>query len=297
MKSKLIAVVGTTASGKSDLGLALAEHFGGEIISADSRQIYRGLDLGTGKETLEELARVPHHMIDILEPNEPFSMAEYQMLAYEAIDGVIGRGKPAFLVGGTGLYTRAVVEGYRLSDAPPDDGFRAKMAGKTKDELLGLLQKEGYIERDPSASPRRLIRKLEKIRAGFPADDENVPRYDVVQLGLTWDREILNKRIEIRLDKRIETGMIDEVRGLLQNGATPGFLLGLGLEYRFTYQYIAGEIESFPEYRELLLTAIKQFAKRQNTWFRKEKNIVWLDVSGDYTAEAIKLTETFFENK
>ena len=295
MKPKLIAVVGTTASGKSDLGLLLAERFDGEIVSADSRQIYRGLDLGTGKETPEELARVPHHMIDILSPNEPFSMAEYQSLAYEAINGIIARQKPAFLVGGTGLYTRAVVEGYELADVPPDDGFRTEMADKTKDELLALLRKEGYTEEDPSASPRRLIRKLEKLRGGFPADDVSVPRYDVLQLGLTWDRETLNRRIEVRLDKRIEAGMIDEVQRLLQNGATPEFLLGLGLEYRYTYQYIAGKIGSFAEYRELLLTAITQFAKRQNTWFKKEKKIVWLDVSGDYNEQAMKLTEAFLK--
>lgn len=293
--NRLISVIGTTASGKSDLGLFLAETFNGEIISADSRQIYRHLDLGTGKETPEELSRVPHHMIDICNVNEPFSLGEYQPLAYEAIDAVIARNKPPFLVGGTGLYTRAVVEGYQLANVPPDEEFRTEMASKTKEELITLLAAEGVTVDDPSASERRLIRQLEKIRCGEKASTENKPRYETLQLGLTYDRTVLNKRIEERLDRRLEAGMLDEARHLLDLGATPEFLLGLGLEYRFMYQYLNGEFYDFAEFREKLLTAICQFAKRQSTWFRKEKNVIWLDVNGDFYKEAKELTARFLK--
>ena len=291
--NQLITVIGTTASGKSDLGLFLAETFRGEIISADSRQIYRHLDLGTGKETPEELARVPHHMIDIRDVNEPFSLGEYQPLAYEAIDSVIAQNKPPFLVGGTGLYTRAIVEGYQLADIPPDESFRAEMANKTKEELLALLKEEGVVVEDDSASERRLIRQLEKIRGGEKTAAENKPRYETLQLGLTFDRAVLNKRIEERLDRRLQCGMLDEARHLLEIGATPEFLLGLGLEYRFMYQYLAGEFSDYAEFREKLLIAICQFAKRQSTWFRKEKNVIWLDVNGDFYQQAKELTERF----
>ena len=291
----LISVVGTTASGKSSLGIDLAEHFGGEVVSADSRQVYRGLDLGTGKVTKEEIRGVPHHLLDIIDPNTPFSMAEYQSLAYEAIDGIIARGKLPFLVGGTGLYARAVTSGYRLVDVLPDEDFRREMEKKTRAELVEMITPYGVDVSDPQISPRRLIRILEKLRAGAPAENESHPRYRVLQLGLTFDREVLNRRIEERLDMRIADGMIEEVRGLMEQGATPAFLEMLGLEYRYTYRYIAGQYPSFEAYREQLLTEIRRFAKRQQTWFRRDSDIVWLDSNGDYLAQAIDLVNAMLK--
>lgn len=291
----LISVVGTTASGKSSLGIDLAEHFGGEVVSADSRQVYRGLDLGTGKVTKEEIRGVPHHLLDIIDPNTPFSMAEYQSLAYEAIDGIIARGKLPFLVGGTGLYARAVTSGYRLVDVLPDEDFRREMEKKTRAELVEMITPYGVDVSDPQISPRRLIRILEKLRAGAPAENESHPRYRVLQLGLTFDREVLNRRIEERLDMRIADGMIEEVRGLMEQGATPAFLEMLGLEYRYTYRYIAGQYPSYEAYREQLLTEIRRFAKRQQTWFRRDTDIVWLDSNGDYLAQAIDLVNAMLK--
>ena len=167
MRPKLVAVVGTTASGKSTLGIELARIFGGEVVSADSRQVYRGLDLGTGKVTPEETLGVPHHLLDILPVNRPFSLAEYQTLAYEAIDKILFEGKVPFLVGGTGLYARAVTAGYVLQDAPPQPELREELSRKSRDELLSLLREKGVSADDPQISVRRMIRMIEKIDAGF----------------------------------------------------------------------------------------------------------------------------------
>lgn len=293
-KGKLVAIVGTTASGKSSLGIDLAKHYNGEIISADSRQVYRHLDLGTGKVTKEEMAEVKHHLIDILDLNQPFSVAHFQKLAYEAIDDVLKRGHLPFLVGGTGLYSRAVVEGYNLSDVPPDIEKRKMLEGLDRDELCLRLEKLGEKVSDDEPT-RRLIRRLEKLEKGVKSENLSHPRYDVLQLGLTFDREELYSRIGIRLDQRIKEGMIDEVREVVKLGATPEFLEGLGLEYRLTYRYITGKYKNFEEYREDLFKQIRHFAKRQMTWFRKEKNIVWLNSKGDYLKEAITLIDDFLK--
>ena len=295
MKNKLVSIVGTTASGKSSLGIELAEHYRTEIVSADSRQVYRHLDLGTGKVTPEEMARVRHHLIDILDLNEPFSMAEFQTLAYEAIDDISSRGMLPLLVGGTGLYTRSVVEGYTLSDVPPNDDLRASLADKSAAELRDILATYGVTEIASEVSERRMIRMIEKLSAGVKAESESSPRYDVLQLGMTFERDTLYRRIAERLDARIGEGMIEEVENIVRLGATPEFLEKLGLEYRYTYRYISGQYPSFEDYRAELYKEICHFAKRQMTWFRKEKNIIWLDTSRDPFAEARELVDRFME--
>ena len=294
MKSKLITVIGTTASGKSSLGIELADFYGGEIVSADSRQIYRKMDLGTGKITPEEAARVPHHLIDILDAGEPFSMADFQGLAYEAIDGIIGRGKLPFLVGGTGLYSRSVVEGYNLSDVAPSEELREALLGKSREELIEILNSYGVTDIPTEYSSRRLIRMIEKKEGGTDSEKENEPRYDVLQLAMTYPRDLLYSRISERLDARIKDGMIEEIRSLYESGVSGEFLERLGLEYRYTYRYIAGMYPSFEDYRAELYKEICHFAKRQMTWFKKEKNAVWLDMTGDFTAQAIKLCNDFY---
>lgn len=292
-KNKLVAVVGTTASGKSSLGIDLALHYGTEIISADSRQVYKHLDLGTGKVTPEEMAAVKHHLIDILELNEPFSMAEFQSLAYAAADDIISRGMLPLMVGGTGLYTRSVVEGYNLVDVPPNEELREALSAKSREELVAILAGYGVAEPSVEVSERRMIRMIEKYAAGMGDEPPSKPRYDVLQLGLTFEREVLYRRIAERLDMRIAAGMIEEVEGVLKLGATPEFLEKLGLEYRLTYRYLAGKFASKQEYRDELYKEICHFAKRQGTWFRKEKSIVWLDSSGDYLSEAKRHIDKF----
>ncbi len=292
-KNKLISIVGTTASGKSSLGIELAFHYGSEIVSADSRQVYKYLDLGTGKVTPEEMKMVRHHLIDILELGEPFSMADFQKLAYEAIDDIHSRGMLPFLVGGTGLYTRSVVEGYNLVDVPPNEELRRELNSKSGEELRFLLKEQGVTEISSEVSDRRMIRMLEKLYAGYSAENECNPKYDVLQLAITWERDTLYKRIAERLDARIKEGMIEEVERTLTLGATPGFLERLGLEYRYTYRYISGQYSGFDEYRDELYREICHFAKRQMTWFKKEKNIIWLDTEKDMKAQSVELIDRF----
>jgi len=293
MLPKLIVIAGTNASGKSGLGIELAAHYGGEVISADSRQVFRGLDLGSGKITPEETKGVPHHLIDVVDAGAFYSMADFQKQAYEAIDGVIVRGKTPFLVGGTGLYVASVADGYVMSDRMPDLAYRNELEKLTTEELYVMLKK---LIPDTDVEPRnrnRVMRVLEKIHDGDDVTPSKEPRYETLRLGVTWDRDTLRKRIDERLDRRLEQGMIEEVKGLLDSGVSETFMIKLGLEYKFITQYLKGEYNSLEEMKELLATAIKQFAKRQMTWFRRDQSIQWLDMTADPMAQAIEKIDAF----
>ena len=290
---KVIVVCGTNASGKSGLGVELAARFGGEIVSADSRQVFWGLDLGSGKITPEETRGVPHHLIDVCEPGEFFSMHDFQRLAYEAIDGILARGRLPFLVGGTGLYVACVTEGYVMSDNPPDLQYREYLETFETPRLYQMLV-EAVPDIDVEPKNRnRVMRLLEKLHAGDDHVPHSAPRYDCLKLGVTWDREMLRKRIDERLQRRLDAGMIEEVQGLLDRGVSTQFLMKLGLEYKFITQYLTGEIPRREDMVELLGTAIKQFAKRQMTWFRRDKDILWLDMTGDPVSQATEEIERF----
>ena len=293
MKPKLVVIEGTNASGKSGLGVALAAHYGGEVVSADSRQVFRGLDLGSGKITPEEMQGVRHHLIDIAEPNEFFSMHDFQRLAYEAVDDVRARGRTPFLVGGTGLYVASVTDGYVMSDTEPDLEYRAYLETMDTPKLYEMLRELRPEMEIDEKNRNRVMRQLEKIHDGDDHSAPNAPRYDCLKLGVTWPRPMLRARIDERLDHRLEQGMIEEVQGLLDRGASVEFLKKLGLEYRFITQYLIGEIPDRNEMVELLRTAIKQFAKRQTTWFRRDKDIQWLDMAGDPFAEACEKIDRF----
>lgn len=290
---KLITVIGTTASSKSDLGILLAEKFNGEIVSCDSRQVYKGLDLGTGKVTKEERERVAHHLLDVKNPNESFSLAEFQKLAYKSINDIIARGKTPFLVGGTGLYARAVTQGYNFAVEQTDDVLREQINALSKEQMADKLIAAG--ESVPEGlSVRHLARRVEKLEKKVEKM-QNKPLYKVLQLVTVFPRDVLYKRIEERLDKRLNDGMVQEVENLKRQGATDSFLEGLGLEYRYTNRYLNGEY-SFEEYREVLFKEIRHFAKRQVTWFKKEENAVTLDMTGDYFNVACKLCSDFLNN-
>ena len=293
---KLIVIEGTNASGKSGLGVELAKRFGGEIVSADSRQVFRGFDLGSGKITPEEMRGVPHHLIDVCDPGEFFSMHDFQRLAYAAIDDILARGKVPFLVGGTGLYVASVVDGYVMSDRMPDLAYRDELEKLTTPELYDMLLKAVPDVRVDARNRNRVMRMLEKIHDGDDHQPSRAPRYNCLKLGVTWDRPTLKARIDQRLERRMREGMVDEVRGLLERGASVEFMYKLGLEYRFITQYITGEIETEAEMCELLAAAIKRFAKRQMTWFRRDKEIHWLDMSGDPAAEADARIRAFLES-
>jgi len=292
---KLFVLAGTTASGKSDLGVELTKAFNGEIISADSRQVFRGLDLGSGKITPEETQGIPHHLIDVCNPGDFFSVHDFQRMAYPIIDDIIARGKVPFLVGGTGLYVASVTEGYDMSDFEPDLAYRDELEKKTTPELYAMLME---LCPDSDIEPRnrnRVMRKLEKIHAGDDHEPQNKPRYNCLKLGVHFPRPILKERIDERLVRRMQLGMVDEVRGLMENGARTEFLLKLGLEYGLITRLLIGEIETEEEMCAQLSLAIKRFAKRQMIWFRRDKQIHWLDMLGDPFAESSALIRSFLQ--
>ena len=292
MRGKLITVMGTNASGKSGLGVELAARYGGEIVSADSRQVFRGLDLGSGKITEEEMRGVPHHLLDVCRPGDFFSMADFQRQAYAAIDDILDRGKLPFLVGGTGLYVDAVIDGYELSDRPPDLQLREKLETYDTPSLYAMLR-EKLPETDIDPKNRnRVMRALERLAADDYFPGRCSPRYETLKLGVTWDRETLKQRIDERLEKRLEQGMVQEVRDLMNAGVSQVFLDKLGLEYRYISRYLQGKM-TYDQMLDELNRAIKRFAKRQMTWFRREENLHWLDMTGDPVTEACALIDRF----
>ena len=295
--NKLVVILGTNASGKSGLGIELALKFGAEIVSADSRQVFKGLDLGSGKVTKEEMKGVPHFLLDVAAPGDFFSLMDYQKLAYEAIDDIVSRGKTPFLVGGTGLYVNAVVDGYNLTDAPVDEELRKKVEAMSLNELQDLITEKcsigGIPENLDMSNKRRLERAAEKLLMGKPLNLESVKRYDTLCLGVTWERQKLYKRIEERLDRRLEQGMIEEVENLMKQGVSDDFLYKLGLEYRYIMMYLRGRFDSKAAFREKLFMEIRHLAKEQMTWFRKRQDITWLDMETDPINQAEGLISAF----
>ena len=292
---KLVAVLGPTACGKSGLGVALARRFDGEVVSADSRQVYQGLDLGTGKVTPEEMEGVPHHMLDVADPGEMYSVADFQAGAYAAIDGILSRGRVPFLVGGTGLYLRSVTEGFVFSDAQPDPALREKLEALSTPELRALVEeKTGAVLSGGEENNRhRLVRAAEKALSGGWETPPARPRYHCLLLGVTYPRQTVCDRIDQRLQARSDAGMIDEVANLRAAGVSDEFLDRLGLEYRFILHFLQGDVRDLEELKILLGTAIKQFAKRQMSWFRKDKNVLWLDMEADPIAQAAQAVSAF----
>ncbi len=292
-KPPLIVVAGTNASGKSGLGVALAQKYNGEVISADSRQVFRGLDLGSGKLTKEEMQGVPHHLIDVCDAGDFFSMADFQKLAIEAIDDILSRGKQPFLVGGTGLYVDCVAQGYVFSHKMPDLAYRNELEKLTTDELYEKLIALVPTVDVEKRNRNRVMRLLEKIHDGDDVVPTKNPQYEVLTLGVTWERSLLNQRIDERLEQRLKDGMLAEVQTLLDAGVSREFLYKLGLEYRFITQYLLGEIPDLDQMNLLLSTAIKQFGKRQMTWFRRDQTIEWLDMHQNPMDQACVLVDAF----
>lgn len=296
---KIIAIVGTNASGKSSIGIELAKKFNGEIISADSRQIYRGFDLCCGKISAEEAKMVPHHLLDIKEIGDFFSEFDFQQMTYSLIPQILDRGRIPFIVGGSGEYVRSVVEGYLYDECPPDAELRSRLEKRSLEELQvqAMLTPEGksYFSSHPSEllNKRRVIRKLEKIAHGVPLEAQQLVRYNVLQLGITWPKEKLHKRIEERLDSRIRAGMIDEVRVYLENGGSQEYLKSLGLEYKEILLYLIGEYKTLEEFKLKMAQRIKYYAKQQMKFFKKDASIHWLDMNSNYLEEAYSLISMF----
>ena len=297
--AKAVAIVGTNASGKSALGVAVALRFGGEVISADSRQVYRGLDIGTGKLTREEMRGVRHHLIDVMDLDTRYSVADFQKSAYGLIEDITARGRLPIIVGGTGLYVRSVVDGYQLTRARPDLALRDRLERLANGELHQLLTElapDAATTIDPR-NRRRIIRAIEIGEQGFSVKTShvNAPRHEFCQLGLTWPRDVLRGRIESRLRTRLGEGMVEEVRNLLSEGVSVERLDALGLEYRFVARFLHGEYASEDELFGELSRAIYRFAMRQLAWFRRDETITWLDHSRDLNGQAFELIERFLQ--
>jgi len=285
----LIAVVGPTAAGKTAIAIRLAEEFAGEIVSADSRQIYHGMDIGTAKPTAEERARVPHHLIDIVDPDEEFHVAQFQAAAYAAIDDIRRRGKVPFLVGGTGQYVRAVIEGWQIPPAPPDPDLRARLRAEAEEHGSEHLHRR-LAQIDPVAAAsihpnnvRRVIRALEVYAAtGRPISEwqqKRPPAYRILQIGLTMERQALYERIDARVDRMIAEGLVEEVRGLLESGYTFDLPAMSSLGYGEFAPYFQGE-STLDEVVQAIKHATHRFVRHQYNWFSEDDpNTHWFDLS------------------
>lgn len=296
-KQKIVVVLGPTATGKSDLGVMLARQFNGEIISADSRQAYRGLDIGSGKITPEEMQDVPHHMLDVASPRTRYTAAHYGKEGLKAIKRIIENGNTPFVVGGTGLYIDTLVCGTLFPAVPPNKKLRAELDKKTTEQLVALLKKK-----DPQRAAvidthnrPRLIRALEIVDAlgSVPALESQEPAFDVLFIGLNLHIDELRAKIHTRLAKRMKSGMLDEIKTLRAQGVTWKRLDELGLEYRYLARHLKGKLS-----REDMFTQLEQeivrYAKRQMTWFKRNKDIHWFTPGDDAKIE--KLVKSFLKS-
>ncbi|SEM47728.1 tRNA dimethylallyltransferase [Prevotella sp. ne3005] len=270
----MITILGPTASGKTPVAARLAAEIGGEIISADSRQVYRRMDIGTGKD-LEDYGSVPYHLIDICEPGTKYNLFEYQQDFYDVYQQIQSRGAVPILCGGTGLYIEAVLKGYHLSPVPQNQTLRDSLEGKSLDELSQMLtdlkSKTGSNMHNTTDvdSCQRAIRaiEIETYNLEHPTPRRELPPVDSIIIGIDIDRELRREKITRRLKARLDHGMVEEVRALLDEGIPAEDLIYYGLEYKFLTEYLTGQL-SYDEMFQRLEIAIHQFAKRQMTWFR-----------------------------
>ncbi len=293
---KLLVIVGPTAVGKTEIAIKVAQRLDGEIISADSMQIYRGMNIGTAKPTLEEQAGILHHMIDIVDPGEPFSVADYQKMAREKIKEVADRGRLPILAGGTGLYVRAVIDPYNFIPANTDWDLRSRLRQQARELGLEALYNR-MSEVDPVAAERihpnderRIIRALEVYQTtGQPLSfweqqpDEQRPIYDLIMIGLHRPRPELYDRINRRVDLMLEHGLLEEAQNLLAQGLDEKFIANQAIGYKEFFAYLRGE-ESLAEATEKLKQGTRRYAKRQLTWFRADRRIHWVQVGENRTA-------------
>jgi tRNA dimethylallyltransferase len=282
----LVAILGATATGKTGTAIRLAREFVGEIVSVDSRYLYRGLDIGTSKPTPEERQQVPHHLIDVLDPREEYSLALFQQDANRAINDILERSRLPVLAGGSPLYVRAVLEGWRIPKAPPDAAFRQEMEQFVTDHgaeaLHQLLLDVDPVaaKRTPPQNTRRVIRALE-IRhvTGERMSDlegKEPPPWDVLKIGLHIERGELFRRIDLRVDQMIVRGLVDEVRGLLDSGISPDSTAMRSIGYQEMVPYLNGDL-SLDESIERIKFATHRYVRHQLTWLRKTPGIHWVD--------------------
>jgi tRNA dimethylallyltransferase len=304
MRERLVAIVGPTGVGKSRIALRVAQELGAEIVGADSRQVYLGMDIGTAKPGPQERRLVPHHLIDIVEPNGDFSLARYQQLAYETIAAVEGRGKIPFLVGGTGLYVWAVVEGWDIPRVAPDTRFRQHLEaraalgeGDTLFRELAQVDPESAQRIDPR-NVRRVIRALEVSRtAAVPFSRlrrKTPPPFETRIIGLTMERAALYRRLDARVDHMIADGLVEEVRRLVEMGYGFELTAMSGIGYGQIGRFLAGNM-TLEAAVEQIKTETRHFARRQYNWFRlSDERIAWFNVEDGAAEEQVLATVAAF---
>jgi len=286
LTTKLLTITGPTACGKTSLAAELAYQLGGEIISADSRQVFRGMDIGTGKDLADYHIHgvdIPYHLIDIHDAGYEYNVYQFQNDFIRAFGDIVSRGRQPILCGGTGMYIEAVVKGYQLADAPIDPDFRKRMEAFSDEELTARLASLIKLHNHTDTETRdRLLRALEiqEYHLQHPDEYPHMPEMEHLIIGVSFPREIVIERIGIRLRQRLQEGMIEEVKSLLEQGVPEERLLRYGLEYKHVTRYLRGEC-SYDEMYENLYTDIRRFSKRQMTWFRRMERqgipIRWID--------------------
>lgn len=303
---RLLVIVGPTATGKTAVATRVAARLGGEVISGDSRQVYRGMDIGTGKDLSEYIVDgvdIPYHLIDIAPAGYKYNLYMFQRDFNAVYSDIVSRGKQPILCGGTGLYIEAVLGGYQLLEVPVNEALRKELENMDNERLKARLL--GYPNYKPHnitdfANRRRLVRaiEIEDYYANNVAHGVDVPEIEPVIYGIDIPRDLRRERITARLDKRLDEGMVDEVRGLIADGVKPEDLIYYGLEYKYVTQYVTGELE-FAEMRRLLEISIHQFAKRQMTWFRgmerRGYKIEWIDGTSDIEERVNQILENFLK--
>ncbi len=295
----LVVIVGPTAAGKTALSIALAEALNGEIVSADSRQIYQGMDIGTAKATPAERARVPHHLLDIVRPDQSLSVTEYQRLAYAAIEDIVRRGRLPFLVGGTGQYVRAVIEGWTIPAVAPQPELRRALLAQAEAEGAAALHRR-LAALDPSAAARidyrnvrRVVRALEVcLTTGRPISEQQrkqPPAYRIFQIGVTRPRAELFARVDARIEQMIAAGLVEEVARLAAAGYSWDLPAMSGIGYRQIGQYLRGEL-TLAEAMAQIKRQTRRFIHQQNTWFRPDDPAIrWLDPGITTPAEVVQM--------
>ena len=279
-KRKIIVILGSTASGKSTLGVKLAKKINGEIISADSRQVYKGMDIGSGKITKKEMRGVPHYCIDIISPKKVFTVVDFKKYADKAIEKIFAKNKTPIIVGGTGLYIQAIVDNIILPEVKPNWKLRKELEKKTTAEIFEMLKKldQRRAKNIDAKNPRRLIRAIEiaktlgKVPKLKPISRRDL---DIAQFGIKLPDDVLKKNIEKRVKKMLKDGLVAETKKLKKNGLSWKRIYELGFEYKYPSLFLQNKINK-KEMLAKMLTENWQYAKRQMTWFKRDKRIEWI---------------------
>jgi tRNA dimethylallyltransferase len=295
MSNKLIVILGPTASGKSDWAIKLAQKFGGEIISADSRQVYRGMDIGAGKITKKEMKCIPHYLLSIASPKRRFTVVQYQKLAQKEVQRIFKKNKIPFLVGGSGFYIQSIIDGISIPKVKPDWQLRKILEKEGTDSLFRILKRLDLrrVKNIDKKNRRRLIRALEisiKTKKTIAPLSKSPPRFDILIIGVKKSPQELKKLIKKRLLKRLKIGMLTEAKRLKKSGVSWKKLEDFGLEYKYLALYLQKKLD-FQQMVVRLQKEIEHFAKRQLTWFKRDKRIHWVKK----ITEAEKLAKDFLE--